>query len=631
VPEPKRLSPERPPGTGVAEVVEESAAPLVEEPAFMSASVLPEADAPHLDVPWNGERGDPAGQTERRGAILRAVGSAAERLLGNAPWEQNVDPVLAELGEATRVSRAYVFRNLRGDAGELLMDMCFEWVAPGIAPVIVDSGNHSYPYMPEYEHYVGKLSLNQAMTVYLGSASPTDRADLVDEGIFSTTFLPIFDGDEWWGYLGFDDCLVERAWSDAELDALRAAAATLGAAIRMERVSRASRVAEERYRRLVEQIPTVTYIEEVAPGDPTELATVYVSPQIERLLGYTPEQWMRDPDLWDHIVHPDDLDAANTVASRAYEDGTPLSVEYRMIAHDGRTLWVREEASLFRDEDGAPKFWQGVYIDITELKRSEEDLNIALIREREATERLRALDELKNTFLQAVSHDLRTPLAAILGLAVTLAREDVVFDDADVRDMATRIAKNSRKLDRMVADLLDLDRLSRGIIEPNLQNADIGAIVRDLAKELDVDESHIMILDALGVTLPVDRPKVERIVENLLANALRHTPQGSRIWVRTRPQDGGVLLTVEDDGPGVPADLRGAVFEPFRQGPSPSSHSPGAGVGLALVARFTELHRGRAWVDERSGGGASFHVFLPGVTDRPVSERSGATWSGGEP
>jgi signal transduction histidine kinase len=70
---------------------------------------------------------------------------------------------------------------------------------------------------------------------------------------------------------------------------------------------------------------------------------------------------------------------------------------------------------------------------------------------------------------------------------------------------------------------------------------------------------------------------------------------------------------VEDDGPGVPPDLHEAVFEPFRQGPSQSSHSPGAGVGLALVARFAELHRGRAWVEDRPGGGASFHVFLPGA------------------
>lgn len=384
------------------------------------------------------------------------------------------------------------------------------------------------------------------------------------------------------------------------------------------------RHAEDKYQRLVEQIPTVIYIDEVDDDDQTALTPVFISPQVEGLLGYLPEEWIGDPDLWDRSVHPDDVEAANAAALEAYQDGTPLGVEYRMIARDGRTVWVREAASLFRDEGGAPKFWQGLYIDITELKNAEEELSRALQRERIASERLRAVDDLKNTFLQAVSHDLRTPLAAILGLALTLEREDLQLDEPDVRDIATRIAANSRKLDRMVADLLDLDRLSRGIIEPNLQDADVGALVRDLVEQLPFADGREMVLDIESVTIPVDPPKLERIVENLLVNTLRHTPREACVWVRTRAQEAGALIIVEDDGPGVPAELHQVVFEPFRQGPSPSSHSPGAGVGLSLVARFAELHGGRAWVEDRPGGGASFRVFLPGAPpDRqPVGHRS---------
>jgi signal transduction histidine kinase len=312
-------------------------------------------------------------------------------------------------------------------------------------------------------------------------------------------------------------------------------------------------------------------------------------------------------------MHPDDIAAAEAAGRRSFKDGTPLSVEYRMIARDGRVVWVREQASLFRDDHGVPKFWQGVYVDITELKRAEEELNTTLHREQEVSERLRALDEMKNTFLQAVSHDLRTPLAAILGLAITLEREEIELEPLEVRELASRIAFNSRKLDRMVSDLLDLDRLSRGIVEPKLQQVDIGALVRDLVDQFVLDEGREVVLDIEPVTIPVDPPKVERIVENLLANAVRHTPRQARVWIRTRTQDGGALIIVEDEGPGVALGLRGAVFEPFRQGPSPSSHSPGAGVGLALVARFSELHGGRAWIEDRDGGGASFRVFLPGA------------------
>jgi signal transduction histidine kinase len=113
------------------------------------------------------------------------------------------------------------------------------------------------------------------------------------------------------------------------------------------------------------------------------------------------------------------------------------------------------------------------------------------------------------------------------------------------------------------------------------------------------------------VVVSVDAAKVERIVENLLANTLRHTPAGTPVWIRIVPEARGVLLVVEDQGSGVPEEIREMIFEPFRQGPDAPEHSPGVGVGLTLVRRFAELHGGRAWVQGRDGGGASFRIFLP--------------------
>jgi signal transduction histidine kinase len=135
--------------------------------------------------------------------------------------------------------------------------------------------------------------------------------------------------------------------------------------------------------------------------------------------------------------------------------------------------------------------------------------------------------------------------------------------------------------------------------------------------------------DAAPVVVRADPAKVERIVENLLMNAARHTGSDRRIWLRVEEVEGGALIAVEDDGPGVPEALRAEIFEAFRQGPTASPHSPGTGIGLSLVSRFAALHEGRAWVEERVGGGASFRVFLPeapddrtgspgGIEDRPL-------------
>lgn len=113
------------------------------------------------------------------------------------------------------------------------------------------------------------------------------------------------------------------------------------------------------------------------------------------------------------------------------------------------------------------------------------------------------------------------------------------------------------------------------------------------------------------VVIDAEGAKIERIVENLVRNAVRHTPAGTGIWVGVKAHAGGALITVEDDGPGVPDELKEALFEPFRQGPSSSDHSQGTGIGLSLVARFAELHGGRAWIEDSPHGGASFQVFIP--------------------
>jgi PAS domain S-box-containing protein len=367
------------------------------------------------------------------------------------------------------------------------------------------------------------------------------------------------------------------------------------------------REAEERFRAIVEHVPAAIYLD--LPDD--SMQTIYVSPQIEQITGIRPDQWRAENDVWIERMHPEDRERVAEGYLDAITNRRTWDAEYRFVRPDGKVVWVHDETTFLHDENGNDTFLQGVLFDITEQKLAEQALRDSEQREREAAERLRALDEMKNTFLAAVSHELRSPLTSILGLSLTLERQASALPVDEQADLLDRLAMNARKLDRLLKDLLDIDRLNRGIVTPQYRVTDVGALAVRTVESLEALADRSVELQVEMVVLSVDPAKVERIVENLLVNAVRHTQPHARIWLSVGPAEGGVLIAVDDDGPGVPQDLREAIFEPFRQGPTPSKASPGTGIGLSLVARFAELHGGRAWVEEREGGGASFRVLLP--------------------
>jgi signal transduction histidine kinase len=228
----------------------------------------------------------------------------------------------------------------------------------------------------------------------------------------------------------------------------------------------------------------------------------------------------------------------------------------------------------------------------------------------EVSDDLRAQNDMKNTLLHAVSHDLKGPLAGILGAMQTIRRADQLkLTGVELNDLYGVIEQAGRKASRLVDDLLDLDRLRRGQLQPEREPTDVGELADRLALELPSLSGHPVRIESEPMLVDVDRAKVERIVENLLNNAARHTPAGTAVQVLVTERDKGVVVVVEDEGPGVPDDVKDEIFEPFRQG---AAARGGVGIGLSLVQRFAELHGGSARVEDRPGGGARFVVTLPG-------------------
>jgi len=245
-----------------------------------------------------------------------------------------------------------------------------------------------------------------------------------------------------------------------------------------------------------------------------------------------------------------------------------------------------------------------------EVAREGRKLSQALTKEQAAAQELRLLDGLKTTLLQTVSHDLRSPISAVLMMTTVLAADATGLQPLTLEVRSTIIEKveqSAMRMDRLLKDILDSDPMRS--VSGQEQVTDVTEVVLRVLDEVDLREDHPVEVDVAPGAALVDPAHLERIVENLLKNAQQHLAPGIPIWVSVTAPANEVLIVVEDGGTGVDPATAAGIFEPFRRGAT--SASGGLGLGLSLVSRFAKLHGGRAWVEDRAGGGASFRVALP--------------------
>jgi signal transduction histidine kinase len=227
----------------------------------------------------------------------------------------------------------------------------------------------------------------------------------------------------------------------------------------------------------------------------------------------------------------------------------------------------------------------------------------------DVTDRQR-IEEVRNNVLSAVSHELRSPLTSVLGFALTLDERPEIQDETARREMTRQLATQARRLEHLLADLLDVDRLRHGLVRASLERTDVASLVERAAAAVEASAGREVEIRTTPVVAEVDPGKLERIVDNLVTNALKHTPPGTKVSVSVAGDGHAMLLRVDDSGPGVADEQKREIFEPFVR-VNGAAGVPGTGIGLALVSQFAALQGGRAWVEDRDGGGASFRVSLP--------------------
>ncbi|MFZ1879451.1 MAG: ATP-binding protein [Gaiellaceae bacterium] len=363
-----------------------------------------------------------------------------------------------------------------------------------------------------------------------------------------------------------------------------------------------------RYQSLVEDLPIVTYIE--AAGNVGQ--ALYVSPQIEALLGYPAERWLAGDDHFFTVLHPDDH---SRIRQARAAGETRTTQEFRLIAADGSERWIHSERSTINDENGEPLYVHGLWIDLTERRELE-----LIVRQQD---RLDAVGQLAG----GVAHDFNNMLLAIRGRAELAARRTDI--DAVRQDLAVIEATADRSAE-LVRRLLAFS--GRQTLQP--QPIDIRIVIGellDLVRELIGSPVAIVFAPPSAPVIAfVDRAQIEQVLVNLALNARDAMPAGGLLTIVLRDLarepgggDAGVLIAVSDTGTGIPPAVERRIFDPFFT----TKAENGSGLGLATAHGVIQQSGGHIRVAHTAEGeGTTFEIFLPSANSPlPVAPSRGET------
>jgi signal transduction histidine kinase len=320
-----------------------------------------------------------------------------------------------------------------------------------------------------------------------------------------------------------------------------------------------------------------------------------------------------------NALHTDDRTAIEAAIETALQTGT-YEAEYRLVRPDGRVVWITDRGRIVPNVEGPPERMVGISRDVTADKEAEQEREGLLREAHEACDRAERESRLRDEFLATLSHELRTPMNAILGWLSILDNGKPIRDVYSALDVIRRNANLQAKL---IDDLLDMNRLISGNIRLDTGTVDLGALLQTtiLGLRPAADARGVQVIASVdsGVReLVGDARRLQQVLWNLVHNAIKFTSAGGRVAIRIQQTPDHLQFIVQDNGRGISPEFLPHVFERFRQEDGTSSRSTsGLGLGLSIAKHLVELHGGT--IEGTSAGvghGATFVVQIPttGVT-----------------
>ena len=353
---------------------------------------------------------------------------------------------------------------------------------------------------------------------------------------------------------------------------------------------------------LSDRLPLVTYTNRFGP----EPETIWMSPQVERITGYPAHEWIDEPGLFARILHPDDRKPVLEEVRASRDELRDFSCEYRVVAADGRILWLHDETVPVLDAGGRPAFMQGYFVDISERKELEQQLL--------QSQKSEALGR----FAAGIAHDYNNLLTAISGYA-ELARKTLGPENAAHRHL-TAIVSSVERAAKLTRQLLAFSRRQELALVP----VDLAEALQEMEPVLrhQVGEETRLELDVRSTSLVrIDLSQFEQVLINLLANArdagssritigvgtvaLGQVPEERRLGLALGDY---VRVTVADNGSGIDEETQAKIFDPFF---TTKGRDRGAGLGLSLSQAAIRQSVGAIGVASVAGAGSTFRILLP--------------------
>ena len=372
------------------------------------------------------------------------------------------------------------------------------------------------------------------------------------------------------------------------------------------------RDSEERFRLLAENATDGIYRFRLDPP-----GYEYVSPAMTTLFGYERQEWLADPDLDHKIVHPDDQPLIDKMRTPSSILTGPVIL--RCHRRDGSPMWIEHHNAPIRDENGDVVAIQGIVRDVTERVQSMEEM-----------------ERLRSDFLGMVTHELKTPLAAIKGSAATALGSSRPLDHEEARELFQIIDEQADRMRDLADNLLDISRIEAGSLSVKPEPLDLRSVVEE-AQSIFIRSGRPQRIDMnLPDGLPAvnaDRRRLVQVLTNLLSNAAKFSPAASPIKISVEHDALLATVRVEDAGQGIAPAKLPLLFQKFSQvHESTATRAAGAGLGLAICKGIVEAHGGRIWAEsEGEGKGATFIFTVPLAAEaapEPVKAAAPTTTAG---